>query len=579
MKRVFLLCGLLGLAVPLLPVFGGCGITTTVDVATDAGLGTGGSVSLDAAGCWQTGKYCDVDGEKTCVDTNDTAFGCGTGACDPCLLPNASAKCGDTECEIGECSPGFKDCDTTGFDHHATGCETKTDKDPTHCGECTTNCFNDTASTDWACDGGKCTPIHCSNANTTECDFDDGVTCETDKTTTDNCGFCTNKCQAANAIDSCTPDSSPYGFGCTFTCKIDFGDCDKLPASGCEKNLSNDKEHCGACDYNCDTALGTAHGTTQCVNSVCQITCDPAWGNCSVGNDGCETPIVTLQNCGACGVPCTPQHATGASCASATCTASGCSSGWDNCNTNWSDGCEQQTNTLQHCGACNTACTAPVGGSADCSSGSCQTQCNQPGYANCDGNPSTCEQLNTSTNCGNCGTPCNPPTNGSASCITGTCVPSCNPPSYKDCDGNPTTCEPLGTNQNCSDCGQTCTGAKTCQGGVCKCPGSQADCGGTCTTILGNDDNNCGGCGVNCTGVATCTNGTCGCATGTYCAGAGCCTGGKTCQAGACACPAGKVDCGGTCYTGTCCSNSDCPENCCEGSGQDHQCHSWGYTC
>lgn len=564
-----------------MPVFGACGITTTVDVQTEAGLAADGSVSLDAAGCWQTGKYCTVNGTKTCVDTADTNFGCGTGACDPCLLPNATAKCGETgACEIGECQPGFSDCDKAQITHHTTGCETKTDKDPTHCGTCDINCFNDTASTDWACDNGKCTPIHCSDPNTTECNFDDNITCETNKTTTDNCGFCTNKCQAANATNNCVPDSSPYGYGCTFDCLPNYGDCDTLPENGCEKNLTNDKEHCGACNNNCDTVLGTDHGTTQCVNGTCQIECDPAWGNCSGGNDGCETPIVTLQNCGACGVPCNPQHATGADCTTKTCVATGCDGGWGNCNNNWSDGCEQPTNTNQHCGACNTACNGPVGGSASCGSGTCVKACDQPGYGNCQGTTDTCEPLNTPTDCGSCGTPCSAPSNGSATCASGSCVQSCNPPTYKDCDSNPATCEQLGTNQHCADCNVGCTGAKTCQGGVCKCPGSQADCSGTCTTILGNDKNNCGGCGVVCAGAATCNAGTCVCPSGQpYCPGVGCCTGGKTCQGSACACPSGKIDCGGTCFMGTCCNDGQCTDKCCEGPGEDHLCHSWTYSC
>jgi hypothetical protein len=578
--RAFVAGGLLLLLVPLFTVFGGCGISITVDL-DEGGAGSGGAVSLDAAGCWSQGKYCEVNGEQVCVSTSDTHYGCGTG-CDPCLVPHATPKCGEVNCEIDSCNPGFDDCDVASLDHHKTGCETNISADQTHCGSCAVNCFNDTSATDWACDNGKCKSINCTDPNTTECNFDDGITCETNKTTIDNCGFCTNVCAAPNATNTCVPDSSPQGWGCSFSCNQGYSDCDGLAPNGCEINLTNDTTNCGGCGVNCDQQLGTAHGTTQCVNGACVIVCDPAWGNCNGSNDGCETPIVTTTNCGACGVPCNPANATGATCASLVCDYGSCNQGYGDCNNVASDGCEQQTNTNQHCGGCNVPCQAPVGGTANCGSGSCVKDCTGPQFDNCDGNPNNCEPLNTSSNCGACGTPCTAPANGTADCSGYTCVQDCNPPSYDNCDGNPNTCEPLNANPNCGGCGITCNAPKTCQGGSCKCPGSQSDCSGTCVNVLGNDDNNCGGCGVNCTGVATCSSGTCVCATGTYCQGAGCCTGGKTCQAGACVCPGGTLDCGtGTCYPGgTCCNDSQCPgQKCCEGSGEDHQCHNFSYNC
>ncbi len=583
MKRVFVLAGLALLAVPLLPMFGGCGITTNVDLGGDAGLiKEDGAVPLDAAGCWQAGKYCDVNGTNTCVSNSETQYGCGSGACDPCIIPFATAKCGaDGQCEIDTCEAGYADCDISSITHHATGCETNIAANPSACGKCGVNCYDDTASDDWGCDSGVCKPINCSDPNTTECDFNDGITCETNKTTTDNCGFCTNKCQAANAQDACSANATaPGGFSCTFTCNQGYYDCDGLPQNGCEINLTNDKENCGTCGVNCDTQLGTAHGTTQCTNGTCEIVCDPAWGDCSAGG-GCETAIVSTSDCGGCGQTCAPAHATGATCATKTCSYASCSSGYDDCDGNKPNGCETQTNTATHCGSCNGTCTNPPNGSGNCSTGSCVKSCNM-NFADCDSDPNTCEPLNTSANCNGCNKPCNPVANATASCATYSCVQTCKS-TFKDCDNNINNgCEALGTNQNCSDCGDACAGTKVCLGGICKCPTGQSDCSGTCIDVNGSDKNNCGSCGHKCAGPATCVSGTCTCSPGTYCDNVGCCVSPKTCQGAACVCPSGNVECGGTCYPGNCCSNGDCSGStpkCCSGASEDHTCHWSGHTC
>jgi hypothetical protein len=60
-------------------------------------------------------------------------------------------------------------------------------------------------------------------------------------------------------------------------------------------------------------------------------------------------------------------------------------SGWDDCNTDWSDGCERDLTTNTDCGGCGVACTAGANATANCdANGDCQRSCQVP-YENCDG--------------------------------------------------------------------------------------------------------------------------------------------------------------------------------------------------
>ncbi|MDI7268720.1 MAG: hypothetical protein QME96_12070, partial [Myxococcota bacterium] len=104
---------------------------------------------------------------------------------------------------------------------------------------------------------------------------------------------------------------------------------------------------------------------------------------------------------------CNPPNTTGQSCATGTCTFSGCNSGWGNCNGNPADGCETNMNAATSCG---TSCaslanctTLPNVSTATCSSGSCNITACRNAYAECDNIVSNgCERL-LDDNIGVCG--------------------------------------------------------------------------------------------------------------------------------------------------------------------------------
>jgi hypothetical protein len=75
-----------------------------------------------------------------------------------------------------------------------------------------------------------------------------------------------------------------------------------------------------------------------------------------------------ITNCGGCNVTCSANHGT-ASCANSTCSIA-CATGYGDCNTNLTDGCEHDvTSDPQACGNCATKCT---GGTLFCVNSGCK---------------------------------------------------------------------------------------------------------------------------------------------------------------------------------------------------------------
>ena len=170
---------------------------------------------------------------------------------------------------------------------------------------------------------------------------------------------------------------------------------------------------------------------------------------------------------------------------------------------------------------CPTPCDNPHG-SADCSSGTCETTC-ATGYQDCDGNPlNGCETsiADQESSCGGCALMCLN-ANGSTGCDAGTCAPVCNPGTHADCDEDVRNgCEtPISTVDDCGGCDVSCTnphGTTTCTGGACRptCATGYRSCddepNNGCETNLLADPRNCGGCGTTCnTSFQACVNGSC----------------------------------------------------------------------
>ena len=526
---------------------GGCGIVCNPPQATSTC--TTGTCTLSSC----NGGFGNCDGNpsngcETLMNTNSNCGTCGT----QCSLSNAVSSCASGTCQLSSCNGGFGNCDG----NPSNGCETPLNTN-SNCGVCGTACFLSNAIS--SCTSGICSILSC-NGGFENCD---GSGCETPLNTLTDCGTCGTQCSLSNAVSSCASGTCSIS-----SCNGGFGNCDGNPSNGCE-TLLNTLNDCGSCGVSCEIS----HTVTSCTTGTCNIlTCDDGWsdcdsldytgceaplnsnnncgacfsicslpnaktscstgscqfascdggfGNCNVITiDGCESPLNTLSNCGICGTACSLNNAV-SSCASGTCQLSLCNGGFGNCDSNPANGCETPLNTLSNCEGCGTTCSL-AHGSSECSSGTCLLVSCNGGFGNCDINPANgCETpLNSLTNCGVCGTTCGYP-NAITDCSSGACVfQSCASP-FLDCNANLGLdgCEVNGNSDNnhCGNCATVCVGAEQCVSGSCiipTCTGGTADCdaNGSCETDINNDVNNCGGCGHVCSsnhGTASCSGGVC----------------------------------------------------------------------
>ncbi|MDW8363442.1 MAG: hypothetical protein RMK74_13665 [Myxococcales bacterium] len=160
----------------------------------------------------------------------------------------------------------------------------------------------------------------------------------------------------------------------------------------------------------------------MCVSGSCRMgACNPGYGDCNGSTtDGCETNLnLSASHCGRCGNACVLERAT-AECASGSCRIAACAAGFGDCDRNDATGCEQRLDTLEHCGACGTACMR-ANATATCASGSCRIASCNPGYADCNRSDADgCEvRLGTNAHCGGCGMSCA----ATERCVVDRCVP------------------------------------------------------------------------------------------------------------------------------------------------------------
>jgi len=430
------------------------------------------------------------------------------------LLPGVCSK-GRTQCAggVSECIPDVSPstqveiCD--GLDNDCNGAA----DDVANINlECATKFASAQNVTGWGCTSATCQVMSCSG-NYKDCDFAPANGCEVNGLTDINhCGQCGKICSSINGQGACSNGV------CQVQCNIGYGNCDGNADNGCELSLTDDVNHCGSCTKQCSAT----NGTPSCNGGVCQITCDPGYGNCDGdASNGCETDLGnTVGHCGTCDTACDASGGT-PSCSNGTCSIT-CNTGYANCDGDVSNGCEVNLATDPvHCGTCVKVCDS-THGTASCTAGACGISC-ATNWANCDGNVDNgCEAdlLNSSATCGSCTNACSS-SGGSPSCNNGTCGITCSA-GLGDC----TTAAGCETNilsdvNNCGGCGNVCSsagGTPTCNNGTCgiTCTGSNRNCDNNvangCEVNIAADVDNCGACGTVCSqlnGNAYCSSSVC----------------------------------------------------------------------
>jgi hypothetical protein len=162
----------------------------------------------------------------------------------------------------------------------------------------------------------------------------------------------------------------------------------------------------------------------SCASARCTHSCDEGRADCDgdYGN-ACETDTASDPlHCGACATQCQPPNAL-PTCAAGACGFSACEPGFEDCNEDPSDGCEVDVaRDPKNCGGCGSACSENHA-MADCRDGTCALTCDY-GYADCDRLDTTgCEvSLDDDVdNCGHCGTHCPSEGDRAPNCRAGSC--------------------------------------------------------------------------------------------------------------------------------------------------------------
>lgn len=382
---------------------GDCG--KKCDTTNGAATCVGGSCQISCAPGYGD---CDNNAANGCeTNLNTTASACG--ACNtPCSSNHGTPTCAGGQCSI-QCAAGFVDCNT---DARTDGCEANINTNPANCGGCGQACSTNNGTR--SCSGGNCA-IAC-NSGFGDCDGNARTNgCERSLRTVTDCGACNTACSNNHGTPGCNSNGV-----CTIACSAGYGNCDNnAQSNGCEQAV-NTISDCGGCGITCSNN----HGAPACTGGACQIACSNGWADCDNNpqSNGCETNIDNnTNNCGACNKKCSNVNGT-PSCAGGNCSIA-CSAGYADCDGNVANGCEVNTNTDPlNCSGCGKPCST-VHNTPSCSGGTCSVSCNAS-WGDCDNNPDNgCEKdFSKPSDCGACANKCT----GSQTCTdTGGGVYAC----------------------------------------------------------------------------------------------------------------------------------------------------------
>lgn len=302
-----------------------------------------------------------------CVDTASDVHHCGSCATDCTTLPNVvagSVRCIAGACDLAaSCATNHENCDADPIN----GCEADLTL-ATHCGACNVSCAAPTPLCGSSTGSFVCI-TGCLPPRADQC----GTSCVNLVNDAAHCGTCATACVAG-------PHSTPECVlrTCTLACDPDFADCDGVATNGCEVDLRADAAHCGSCTFAC---VSGAHATSTCTARACGLACAPGFGDCNtLPADGCEADLgVDAAHCGSCTRSCAVPAGASRTCVTGSCSFA-CTAGMGDCDGIAANGCESVlASDASHCGVCSNACPGAANGVASCTASVCGIACN-PGF-------------------------------------------------------------------------------------------------------------------------------------------------------------------------------------------------------
>ncbi len=160
-------------------------------------------------------------------------------------------------------------------------------------------------------------------------------------------------------------------------------------------------------ESNCsDSADDDSDGLIDCADLDCanDAACAPCASEC---NGECVDLSTDVENCGTCGNACNAANTVGGSCSQGTCQYSACSPGFGDCAQVSNDGCETALDDVTNCGGCGNSCQATNAAMPGCDGTSCSYTCNA-GFMDCNAasgaNLDGCECAGTGCCAGACQT-------------------------------------------------------------------------------------------------------------------------------------------------------------------------------
>ena len=305
-------------------------------------------------------RVCDPGENPASCPEDCERYACGNGACEPGEGPDecpedCASACGDCSCEGGEAYDSCPiDCGYCGDGYCVDDCPYILENIytcPLDCclgGECTCRpaCSERECGHD-GCGGecGRCPAGHACSNGTCVLSCQSGLTdcqgvCVDLQRDRDHCGECGRSCAAGLVCDVGT---------CVATCPVGLAVCDETCV-----DLTRNPDHCGACGQGCELPEVEV---AYCWDSECAIgVCLAGFGDCDGEVDnGCETVLDSIANCGRCGSPCELPHAA-AACVYGTCRPETCDEGWADCDDVVANGCEADLSSIRTCAGCDSSC-------------------------------------------------------------------------------------------------------------------------------------------------------------------------------------------------------------------------------